>query len=450
LGPNSTRLIVVASALLWACGDPELKLGELQHAVERSMSVCVGSPRAVDILLVVDGSPSMADEAANLAANMQWIMSIYDHPDVGPDYRIAVTTTDAPHPNCDPSIDRAGRLVATTCRARIDDFRKAESSEAGALDVTEAGCLETCPLSTLDVLPTTIESEGEAHPRPWIEDNRDRSNLPPGVSATQALACLGPQGVSGCEAESPIEAARQALLRSLDRNDPAFGFIRPHAALFLLFITDEDAPPGDIEGFAIALSDMAIEKQKWFPVGWPTVWVRVIGGVPGYGPEVIDPEAPIGCSSELGTAQGPVRLAELARTFAFESVESLYSICQDDWALATACVPDPWRGSTLDAPVCFDGCAADSDPTTQELEPECTVSAQIPAPDGANESVPVDPCSEHSDEPCYRFTTGWDIMPECVEDGFNLQFKIENPQFGACYSVTCTVSANPDVDCPSL
>jgi len=53
------------------------------------------------------------------------------------------------------------------------------------------------------------------------------------------LACAIPQGLHGCDFESPLQAAVSALERTLDPEDPAAGFLRPQGSLTVLLVTDE-------------------------------------------------------------------------------------------------------------------------------------------------------------------------------------------------------------------
>lgn len=198
---------------------------------------CTPDPRKVDVLLVIDDSASMATDAARIAENLEHFANVYDRVDGRLDYRIAVTTTDVTHPACD-SRPEDGALVSTSCRTRMDDFAASRSHESEPVDVGTA-CVETCTLDEIPFLPTATELDDELRPRPWLERARGRHNLPDGITPTDALPCLGQVGIAGCTFESPLEAAYLAIMRSFDADDPAYGFIRHDAALFVLFLTDE-------------------------------------------------------------------------------------------------------------------------------------------------------------------------------------------------------------------
>ena len=72
-------------------------------------------------------------------------------------------------------------LVATSCRSRLDDF-----VFAGMVDVTNEACLDVCVHDSIAIQPTTTALDPVAAPRPWIERIGGATNLPPGVTPTEA------------------------------------------------------------------------------------------------------------------------------------------------------------------------------------------------------------------------------------------------------------------------
>jgi hypothetical protein len=247
----------------------------MKRQSEGSFRRCFDHGTKVDVLLVVDDSPSMAQEQKTLAANFWAFIDILESENVRADYRIAVTTTDVGNPMCDPEAAEEGAFVATSCRQRLDGFVAEASIEEEAVDAREAGCLAVCDHDEIDLLPTTTAYDQELRPRPWIQNDQIDTNVPAGLSRQEALACLGPQGVGGCPFESPLEAAYRALRRSYDANDPAYGFLRKDAILFIIIITDEAdgsvrAEHGDIflpEGSRVFWSDPSLD-QPTSAVAW--------------------------------------------------------------------------------------------------------------------------------------------------------------------------------------
>ena len=193
----------------------------------------------VDILLVLDDSRSMAEEQATLSANLATFARLLDGAGIGRNYRLGITTTDDGNPLCSPSTADAGALQLRSCRSHLEDFAL---GGATPLDVTEEACTARCPEAWAEIepRPTTTAHDDVPRPRTWIERIAGESNLPAGLTTEQALQCLAPQGIAGCEYESPLESMWKAVHRSTTVHDPDFGFIRDLAVLLVLVVTDED------------------------------------------------------------------------------------------------------------------------------------------------------------------------------------------------------------------
>jgi hypothetical protein len=242
-------LACLAAALLGGCSPAPPAPDELEHSSEGFAQLQYIRPHDVDILIVLDNSSSMAEEQALLAANLGPLIEMLEGHDFRADYRIAITTTDAGHPACPSSTPERGKFLLTPCTSRLDEF--VTDGEGGPSDVRAPACSDICGLDAADlqILPTTTDEDPTPRPRPWLERIDGRSNLPEGVEMTDALRCFAPQGVAGCDFEAPLESMHQALLRSQNPTDPAYGFLRKDAALLMLIVTDEDdcsvAPGGE-------------------------------------------------------------------------------------------------------------------------------------------------------------------------------------------------------------
>ncbi|MCX4245288.1 hypothetical protein [Paraliomyxa miuraensis] len=200
-GSSSTGPTVSDSSGQVTCIDaPELCVAELSLR------------RAVDILFVIDNSGSMGSEQGALADSFGTFVQVLESQQVGANYRIGITTTDNFY-------TPGGTLRATSCRSRLDEFES--SSMFGDKDERQRGCLDNC---ALDSIPLA---------EPWVEKGNGQTNLPTGVDMTQALQCIGPQGISGDGFEAPLESMRLALL------DDDSGFLRNDAILAVIFVTDE-------------------------------------------------------------------------------------------------------------------------------------------------------------------------------------------------------------------
>jgi hypothetical protein len=189
--------------------------------------------REVDVLFVIDNSASMAPAQARLAKAIDVLVDALELADA--DYRIGITTTDNGNPWC-TSPATAGQLLASSCTTRLDDF----VLDGGVIDAQSLGCTELCTLTPaeLEIQPSTTDVDSNPAPRPWIEDIADTTNLLPGTDVAEALRCLLPQGITGCEFEAPLESMRLALTRSTQPEDPNYGFHRVDAVLLVVLLSD--------------------------------------------------------------------------------------------------------------------------------------------------------------------------------------------------------------------
>jgi hypothetical protein len=241
--PFATRTIACLGAVVLAgCfpPDPRAEPDEIEHYIEGFEQLQYVRPHKVDVLLVLDNSSSMVDQQARLADNLGAFIQVLEAEDVRADYRIAITTTDAGHPACPSSTPERGAFLLTPCTSRLDEF--VADGEGGPSDVRAVACTDICGLDAadLEILPTTTDEDSTPRPRPWLERSNGSSNLHEGVDMADAMRCLAPQGVAGCDFETPLESMRQGLFRTKDPTDPAYGFLRKDAALMVAFITDED------------------------------------------------------------------------------------------------------------------------------------------------------------------------------------------------------------------
>jgi hypothetical protein len=228
----SLALAPMALLAVVGCNDHPLKPICYGHWSEDTTQVSLDSRRKVDILFVIDDSGSMGEEQGALAANFSALVEQLESIEVGADYRIGITTTD--NTACLDDDAELGALRLRSCLSHIDDF---------VLDVDrrDEACRSWCPaeLESLAPLPTALEDGGALAPRPWLERSDLATNVPEGVTTEQALACWGPQGLTGCGYEAPLEAVLAAFARSEDDDDPAAGFLRDDALLQVVIVTDE-------------------------------------------------------------------------------------------------------------------------------------------------------------------------------------------------------------------
>ena len=191
----------------------------------------------VDILLVIDNSGSMAEEQANLSENIGSFLSVLEADDVNANYRLGITTTDDSNYWCrgaGVSDAESGQFVLSSCRSRLGDFLF-----LGDDTNAEATCTDYCEFDNIELQPTSTAGDPTPSIRPWLENIGGVTNLPDGVTTTQAMQCFAPQGINGCGFESHLESMWKALrLSGMDGQNQS-GFLRDDAALSIVIISDE-------------------------------------------------------------------------------------------------------------------------------------------------------------------------------------------------------------------
>ncbi|MCA9656554.1 MAG: VWA domain-containing protein [Myxococcales bacterium] len=228
----------VALPSLFACLDHPLKPVEYEQAQEGVDAIALTVNKDVDILFVIDNSGSMGEEQATLAANFESFINVLEAPEVEANYRIGVTTTDNGNPWCQGTGPEAGQLRLTSCLSRPTEF---VFEGAQTIDAFDEACAAVCPTewTNIDVQPSVTTKDPEAKVRPWLENIEGATNLPEGLTTTQAFQCFGPQGINGCGFESHLESMWKALRRSQTETEASYGFIRDNAILSIVHVTDE-------------------------------------------------------------------------------------------------------------------------------------------------------------------------------------------------------------------
>jgi len=163
-----------------------------------------------------------------------------------------------------------------------------------------------------------------------------------------------------------------------------------------------------------------------------------------------------GCAAMGRQASPPVRLRALAEAFKPDPDEhpNLVSLCGGD----PSAVWSPYFGTLLD-PIklnCVDVCVADSDPSTEPLDPDCTIFEALP--EQSPVALPTCKFAENmfvlpdGVDTCAAILPPQLMSPECTDTGHNAEVIIlrsKPAQGGACISVSCVASSDPATDCPA-
>lgn len=203
------RGLCAALLALCACDTPPLDTSDADPGSLERVATFPAAPRPLDLMLVIDDSPSMTDKQAALAAMFPQLLSTLGSFDGGlPDLRVGVVSTDMGVSSTNDTIPGAmiGQVGAGGCSGR---------GKNGAFVVQP------------NVLRAGANVNYLSHPR----------GGQPNYEGTLADA-LGAQvrlGAGGCGFEQTLGAMKAAL------GQPAnTGFVRADASLAVLILSDED------------------------------------------------------------------------------------------------------------------------------------------------------------------------------------------------------------------
>jgi hypothetical protein len=195
------------------------------------------------------------------------------------------------------------------------------------------------------------------------------------------------------------------------------------------------------------------------PVGYESGQADIVYA-DGQGTEQIDFGIGAGCVNNAvvppGVARPPVREREFAEAFEVGGQRNLHSICADDFSPALAAIGASIRDQIR--PTCMPACVADTNPVTQEVDPQCVIVQESPNPGGGGiTETDVPPCEGGSppggSDVCYEPLVGDAMSPFCIEEGWNLEFRIVRTvpaPGGTTLRATCQLSVSKEVDCPDL
>lgn len=192
----------------------------------------------VDLLLVIDNSPSMSPKQKALGTQLGRLMRSLQQLDI--DSQVGIISTDI-GTNTAPGTPWGGSIGV--CDTYEGDDGVLQSAPCTTRMTTSADARAAC--STLCPDSKYVPTDG----RRYIRSAGGMSNVPASIELDpmtgkmidtgpeKALRCMGLIGDSGCGIESPLEALKRALDGHRSEND---GFLRSDALLAVLIISDED------------------------------------------------------------------------------------------------------------------------------------------------------------------------------------------------------------------
>lgn len=192
----------------------------------------------VDLLLVVDNSPSMSPKQKALGTNIGRLTRLLQQLDI--DYHVGVVSTDV-GTNIGPGMPWGGSIGACDTYDGDDGVMQSTACTLRTNTTAEAraACAALCPDSKF--VPggglRYITSSGGVTNVPAALEVDPMTGKMVDTGPEKALRCMGMIGDGGCGIESPLEAIKRALDGHRSENG---GFLRSDALLAVLVITDED------------------------------------------------------------------------------------------------------------------------------------------------------------------------------------------------------------------
>jgi hypothetical protein len=222
----SPFVFLAAAGLLAGCPDRSIsEVDPLQGRVE-AKTLPVKLNRDLDLLFLIDNSPSMADKQINLAANFpRFIDVLKTIPGGLPNVHIAVVTSDYGAKGADDAtfgagIGQTGDIGA--CRGFGDNgFMQLSTVKTGPTGASDEKFLS-------DLQDPAFPDDPTQRKRNYKLDENDLNT---------AFARMAKVGAAGCGFEQHLESIRQALQPTKQENA---GFLRPDAFLAVIIIADED------------------------------------------------------------------------------------------------------------------------------------------------------------------------------------------------------------------
>jgi len=430
------RWVIAAPALplaLWACTANPLQKPDPLPEQQNDQYYEVNPVRDIDILFMIDNSPSMMEEQTNLRRNFPVFMDeLKKIPGGLPNVHIGVVSSDL---------------------------------GAGSQPLGNGGCAR--PGGDRGIFQTKPACGVQGNFLVSF-NNQTMNNFAGDI--TQAFSCMADLGVAGCGYEHQLQATRVALYESITKENA--GFLRPDAFLGIILITDEDdcsaettsnlftddaafpmttasfrcsatghlcdgrSPPINMpfeaplencsindNGRTIKVSEIvesirALKKRPDQQIlvsgifGWPNnptgARYRYINTMVG-----VD-MGPI-CQSMWGDAAVGLRLKAFVE--AFGASGSFFSICQDDYAPAMKQIGARLAGKLGN--MCLAAPIVDARADQPGVQPDCQVTDRVPATSGFRDE-PIPPCSSGN-----RSAAGacWQLVSDatCTSSGFKVE-----------------------------
>ncbi len=198
------------------CADPSVS-GVTGVGQQTDMYISIAPTRLVDIVTMVDNSPSMAPKVSKLNAQFPKLIDALKDPNDGslPDLRVAII---------DGDLGTGGAYSSGACGPKtLSDGTISNFGDLGRFQMINA---QGCGVTSASAL--------------WLEYSHGQPVSYTGDIST-VFACLaGGVGTLGCGEEHQLQAFEFALVEKTIGNEQQQLMLRPNAYLGLIFLTDED------------------------------------------------------------------------------------------------------------------------------------------------------------------------------------------------------------------
>jgi hypothetical protein len=211
---SSSLVGLMAAGLLAGCPDRSISEVDPQQGRVETKDIPVKINRDLDLLFLIDDSPSMGDKQDNLAHNFSdFITALSTIPGGLPNVHIGVVTSDLGTKGASDAMPGPSIL----------------SRKGSCAGLGKRGNLQLSGAQVNGPYLSDIQSPDPAASR--IQNYRDSDKL---ADVFQQMAHVG---ATGCGFEQHLEAIKQALDPG---NTANAGFLRPDAYLAVIIVADED------------------------------------------------------------------------------------------------------------------------------------------------------------------------------------------------------------------
>lgn len=245
---------LLPAVLLLCVGCPRtaVEVGTLSDAATGSnangvvsqtdITVLVQPPSELDILFMVDNSPSMDTKQEALAKTFPALIKVLETMEGGlPDLHIGVISSD---------LGAGGGELGDNCGVPLGNrglLWGNDSSESALKGVTDS-------YNQFATVAKLSNGCGLSQGARWIQDIRSTATSGRlrnySGDLTDVFSCLAKGvGTGGCGEEHPLQSIRLALNPQKDINEANIGFLRPNARLAIVMVTDEDDCSADPNSF---------------------------------------------------------------------------------------------------------------------------------------------------------------------------------------------------------